>query len=416
MMTAHHPRYAYPPQAWPYVAAGAPGPQSYGQPYDWRHGPQAFAVPQGRYNNPIPAVGPPVLHQRGKPSAVAVLLLVLVVAAVSAAIGAATGLLVHSGGGDGGSVQRVAAKLLPSMVTLETRTNRQGEEGSGIVLTADGLVLTNNHVIAGQAGAFGGAGASPGGAAPARVVTLNDGRTGSFSVVGADPTSDIAVVRLQGVSGLHPITVGSSAHLNVGQGVVAVGSPLGLNGTVTSGIISALDRPVSTMGDPSNQNTVLDAIQTDAAINPGNSGGALVDMNGGLVGVNSAGAELGDSRGETGSIGLGFAIPVDQAKRIADQLIANGKATHASLGVQVSPDNHGQGAKVVTVTAGGPASSAGIPGGAVVTKADARVIGSSDALIAFVRSKSPGDKVTLAYNDPSGASKTTQVTLGTAPQ
>jgi putative serine protease PepD len=233
------------------------------------------------------------------------------------------------------------------------------------------------------------------------------------------------VVRAQGVSGLTPITLGSSANLRVGQDVVAVGSPLGLEGTVTTGIISAMNRPVAAGGDAQNQNTVLDAIQTDAAINPGNSGGALVNMNGELVGVNSAIATLGaDSGGpqggpggpQSGSIGLGFAIPVDQAKRIADELIQNGTASHASLGVQVGNDATTDGAKIVEVTAGGAAAAAGLPSGVVVTKVDDRVIGSADALVAAVRSKAPGDKVTLTYLDPSGKSQTVQVTLGKAQQ
>jgi putative serine protease PepD len=313
-----------------------------------------------------------------------------------------------------GSVEQVAAKVVPSVVKLETDLGRQNEEGSGIVLTADGLILTNSHVVA---AAKGGPGA-PGGVQT--TVTFADGKTTSFTVVGTDPASDIAVVRAQGVSGLTPIALGSSANLHVGQNVVAVGSPLGLEGTVTTGIISALNRPVSTAGDTANQNTVLDAIQTDAAINPGNSGGALVNMNGELIGINSAIATLGgpanspDAQG--GSIGLGFAIPVDQAKRIADELISTGTASHASLGVQVSNDTTTHGAKIVEVTSGGAAAAAGVPSGAVVTKVDDRVVGSADALVAAVRSKAPGDKVTLTYLDTSGATQTVQVTLGKAQQ
>ena len=194
-------------------------------------------------------------------------------------------------------------------------------------------------------------------------MTFADGRSAPFTVVGTDPSSDIAVVRAKGVTGLTPITIGSSANLRVGQDVVAVGSPLGLEGTVTTGIISALNRPVAAGGDVKNQNTVLDAVQTDAAINPGNSGGALVNMNGELVGVNSAIATLGgDSDGQAaqgGSIGLGFAIPVDQAKRIADELINNGTASHASLGVQVGNDATIDGARIVEVTGGGAAARGG---------------------------------------------------------
>jgi putative serine protease PepD len=249
-------------------------------------------------------------------------------------------------------------------------------------------------------------------------VTFSDGRTAPFTVVGADPTSDIAVIRVQGMSGLTPITMGSSSDLRVGQPVVAIGSPLGLSGTVTTGIISAMNRPVSTTGESGNQNTVLDAIQTDAAINPGNSGGALVNMSGQLVGVNSAIATLGaDSQdAQSGSIGLGFAIPVDQAKRIADELIQTGSASHASLGVQVQSDPNTHGAKIVDVNGGGAAAAAGLPNNVVVTKVDDRVIDSADALVAAVRSKAPGEKVTLTYTDPSGGNQTVQVTLGKAQQ
>ncbi|MEE6179895.1 S1C family serine protease [Mycobacterium sp. 050134] len=316
-----------------------------------------------------------------------------------------------------GSVEQVASKVVPSVVMLETDLGRQSEEGSGVVLSADGLILTNNHVVAAAAKPGGPPGA-PAGPPPKTTVTFSDGRTAPFTVVGADPTSDIAVIRVQGVSGLTPIALGSSSDLRVGQPVVAIGSPLGLSGTVTTGIVSALNRPVSTTGESGNQNTVLDAIQTDAAINPGNSGGALVNMNGQLVGVNSAIATLGGDSpdAQSGSIGLGFAIPVDQAKRIADELISTGKATHASLGVQVTNDKGTPGAKVVDVVPNGAAATAGVPKGVVVTKCDDRPISSADALVAAVRSKSPGDKVTLTFQDPAGGSRTVPVTLGKADQ
>jgi putative serine protease PepD len=312
-----------------------------------------------------------------------------------------------------GSVEQVAAKVVPSVVKLETDMGRQSEEGSGVILSNDGLILTNNHVVAAAKDAAGANGGLQ------TKVTFADGRTTAFKVVGTDPSSDIAVVQAQGATGLTPITLGSSAALRVGQNVVAVGSPLGLEGTVTTGIVSALNRPVAAGGDAQNQNTVLDAIQTDAAINPGNSGGALVNMNGELVGVNSAIATLGgDASGQSqsGSIGLGFAIPVDQAKRIADELIQSGSASHASLGVQVGNDASVDGAKIVDVTGGGAAATAGLPAGVVVTKVDDRVISSADALVAAVRSKAPGDKVTLTYLDPSGKPQTVDVTLGKAQQ
>jgi putative serine protease PepD len=321
----------------------------------------------------------------------------------------------HAGNAPIGSVEQVAAKVVPSVVKLETDMGRSSEEGSGIVLSADGLILTNNHVVAGAKDV---PGAPPGSPPVQTKVTFNTGNTATFQIVGTDPSSDIAVVRAKGVSGLTPISLGSSSNLVVGQQVVAVGSPLGLQGTVTEGIISSLNRPVAAGGDAKNQNTVLDAIQTDAAINPGNSGGALVNMSGELVGINSAIATLGGDSGQSqsGSIGLGFAIPVDQAKRIADELIKNGIASHASLGVQVGNDKAIDGAKIVDVTNGGAAQSAGLPSGVVVTKVDDRVISSADALVAAVRSKAPGDKVTLTYLDTAGKPQTVQVTLGKAQQ
>jgi putative serine protease PepD len=220
-----------------------------------------------------------------------------------------------------GSIEQVATKVVPSVVQLETDLGNEVAQGSGIILTAEGLIMTNNHVVSATADA---GPATPGG--PRTTVTFADGRSASFAVVGTDPTSDVAVVRAQGISGLTPITLGTASNLRVGQQVVAVGSPLGLASTVTSGIISALHRKVSPSGEPRTQTNPLDAIQTDAPMNPGNSGGALVNMSGQLIGVNSAMATLAASPGSsTGSIGLGFAIPVDQAERVADALIATGK-------------------------------------------------------------------------------------------
>ncbi len=343
--------------------------------------------------------------------------------ATSSINGAAPGMPVASL--PAGSVEQVAAKVVPSVVKLEVDLGRQSEEGSGIILSSDGLILTNNHVVSAAQGGPGvpaGPGVPPaaGGAGSQTKVTFADGRSAPFTVVGTDPSSDIAVVRAKGVTGLTPIAIGSSANLRVGQDVVAVGSPLGLEGTVTTGIISALNRPVAAGGDVKNQNTVLDAVQTDAAINPGNSGGALVNMSGELVGINSAIATLGgDSEGQAaqgGSIGLGFAIPVDQAKRIADELINDGSASHASLGVQVGNDATTDGARIVEVTGGGAAASAGLPSGVVVTKVDDRVISSADALVAAVRSRAPGDKLTLTYLDQAGKPQTVEVTLGKAAQ
>jgi putative serine protease PepD len=306
-----------------------------------------------------------------------------------------------------GSVEQVAAKVLPSVVALQTDAGSQSYEGSGIILTADGLIMTNAHVVAAvDAGTAGPSGAHT-------TVTYADGRTTPFTVVAADPSSDVAVVRAQGISGLSPITLGTSRNLRVGQQVLAVGSPLGLDGTVTSGIISALDRPVSTVTDSATQPTTLDAIQTDAPMNPGNSGGPLFNMNGQVIGMNSAIASLGAAPdAQSGSIGLGFAIPVDQARRVADELIATGKASHASLGVQVADATSPPGAQIVGVTNGGAAAAAGLPVGAVITKVGDQLIDSINALGAAVQSHAPADTVSVNYVVPSGDTRTAQVTLG----
>ncbi|AOW94261.1 serine protease [Rhodococcus sp. WMMA185] len=306
-----------------------------------------------------------------------------------------------------GSVQAVADKVVPSVVQIEVATARgSGGEGSGIVLSSDGLILTNNHV----AGA-----AAQGGRL---MVAFPDGSTAPANLVGADPVSDLAVIKVDGKTDLTPIELGSSANVQVGQDVVAVGSPLGLAGTVTKGIVSAVDRPVSTSGEAGNQNTVIDAIQTDAAINPGNSGGPLVNMDGQLIGVNTAIATIGGAGDEQGgSIGLGFAIPVDQARRIADELVKTGTATQAIIGIQVPSRDDVNGATVVEVTPGGPAERAGIPRGSIITKVDDRIVNSGDALIAAIRSHSPGDTVSITYTDANGANpRTVDVTLGTAEQ
>ncbi|WP_442928511.1 S1C family serine protease [Mycobacterium sp. JS623] len=303
---------------------------------------------------------------------------------------------------------------MPSVVELQTDLGTQADLGSGIVLTSDGLIMTNAHVVAAAQQA---PSADPGGVRT--LVTLADGRTAPFAVVATDPSSDIAVVRAEGMSGLTPITFGSSADLHVGQRVVAVGSPLGLDGTVTAGIISALHRPVSTASsvanasNSANQGATLDAIQTDAPINPGNSGGALVNANGQLIGMNSANASLGSTSGENGSVGLGFAIPVDEAKRIADELIATGTASHGFLGARFADDANADGARIVDVTSGGPVAAAGMPGGALVTRVDGQSISSAEALLAAVHSKAPGATVALDYLEPSGDARTAQVVLGT---
>jgi putative serine protease PepD len=455
----NHPRYSPPPPPGrrPGVPehSGSPGaqrPDPYQQQYDWGYQTQQQqqpfrapydpyrGAPQGPATARYPQASMPPFPPQKRSRAGALTAGALALAIVSAGIGGGVALLAQpdrqasstsiNGAAPGmpvaslpaGSVEQVAAKVVPSVVKLEVDLGRQSEEGSGVILSSDGLILTNNHVVSAANGGPVGPGGPPapsGGGGAQTKVTFADGRSAPFTVVGTDPSSDIAVVRAKGVTGLTPITIGSSANLRVGQDVVAIGSPLGLEGTVTTGIISALNRPVAAGGDIKNQNTVLDAVQTDAAINPGNSGGALVNMNSELVGINSAIATLGgdaDGAAQGGSIGLGFAIPVDQAKRIADELINNGSASHASLGVQVGNDATTDGARIVEVTGGGAAAAAGLPSGVVVTKVDDRVINSADALVAAVRSRAPGDKLTLTYLDNAGKPQTVEVTLGKAQQ
>ncbi len=304
-----------------------------------------------------------------------------------------------------GSIQAVASKVLPSTVSVLASSTASAGEGSGVILTADGLILTNNHVVAG---------------ATAIEVRFNDGTTAAATVVGTTATDDLAVIKADGVSGLTPATLGSSANLEVGQPVVAIGSPLGLSATVTSGIVSALNRPVRTGSESGqSQDTVINAVQTDAAINPGNSGGALVDMNGAVIGINSAIASLSASEGgQAGSIGVGFAIPVDQAKRIAQEIIESGKATHAVLGASVS-DAAGQdsqiptGAKIANVTGGSGAEAAGLQAGDVITKIGNQSVESADALIAAVRSSTPNGTVSVTFVR-GGQSQSVDVTLGSA--
>jgi putative serine protease PepD len=314
-------------------------------------------------------------------------------------------------------VESVAAKVLPSVVSIEASGSAGSGTGSGIILDNDGHILTNNHVVV------------PAASGGSLKVTLNDGRSGTATIVGRDPVSDLAVIKIS-LNNLDPITWGNSSTLKVGQEVVAIGSPLGLSGTVTSGIVSALNRPVLTeiadeqqqqqqQQDPSaqqqqqsSQTTAVDAIQTDAAINPGNSGGALVDMAGRLVGINSAIATLGGSESsQSGSIGLGFSIPAKVAAPIVDQLIKTGKATHAKLGASVGDSTSPDGAQVSAVDSGSAAAQAGLETGDVVTAVDGRVIPDSDSLVAAVRSYRPGDKVTLTVVS-GGKTNSVTVTLG----
>lgn len=285
-----------------------------------------------------------------------------------------------------GPVEAVAQRVLPSVVQLRVRSGDAGGEGSGMILSADGLVLTNNHVVDEAANGA------------ALTALFQDGTIAPADIVGRDPSSDIAVIRVRNVSGLRPIELGNSDAVRVGQQVVAIGSPLGLAGSVTTGIISAVDRAVN-VGPQSGatDSTVLNALQTDAAINPGNSGGPLVDMQGRVIGVNSAIATTGGGQG--GSIGVGFSIPINQAHRIAQELEKTGVATRAVLGVNVAVGGEdGTGAVIGQVTPGGPAEQAGLRTGEVITRVDDRPITGGDELVAAIRDHVPGDQVTLVVN------------------
>jgi putative serine protease PepD len=305
-----------------------------------------------------------------------------------------------------GTAEAAAATAMKSVVTLSVRGQQEAGTGSGVVIRSDGYILTNEHVTA----------VADGGGSI--TVAFSDGRTAPAKLVGADKATDLAVVKVN-LTGLTAATFADSDAIKVGQTVVAVGSPLGLNGTVTEGIVSALHRPTSGASDNS---AVIDAIQTDAAINPGNSGGALVDLAGRVVGINQSIATAGSNsgplgqQGEPGNIGIGFAIPSDTAVRISQELIASGKATHAQLGVetQTATSNDQQtaiGATIASVTPGSAADKAGIKAGDVVTKVNDRVIGQSEDLAATIRSYAPGTKVTLTIKNGNDT-RTVNVTLG----
>ena len=287
-----------------------------------------------------------------------------------------------------GSVESVAQKVLPSVVKIDV-SGQQGEaSGSGIILTSDGTILTNNHVVEMAEG---------GGTLK---VSFDDGSTADAEILGTDPLTDTAVIKAADVSGLTAATIGKSANLGVGEGVVAIGSPFGLDATVTSGIVSALDRPVNVGSDDQGNSTTYPAIQTDAAINPGNSGGPLADMTGAVVGINSsirtaASQSPYGSSGQSGSIGLGFAIPIDEVMPIVDQMAKGETPTHARLGIRITDD--AAGAKIAEVTAGSTAADAGIKAGDVITSVDDHRITGADSLVATIRSYRPGDQVTVTW-------------------
>jgi S1-C subfamily serine protease len=281
-----------------------------------------------------------------------------------------------------GSVSDIADRVTPAVVSIEVRVGDAGATGSGVVIEGDdGYIVTNNHVVSGADEVDG---------AEIRAV-FSDGSGSEARIVGRDPASDIAVLKVE-KPGLVTAQLGNSDDVVVGDPVVAIGSPLGLAGTVTSGIVSALDRPVRLSGEGSDTNAVISAVQTDAPINPGNSGGALVDGTGALIGINTAIASVGG-----GSVGLGFAIPIDTVRDIAEQLIDDGEAVHATLGVNARSVTDGtrDGALVLNVEPGSPADVAGIEEEDVVIAVEGEPVGSSEELVVAIDAFDPGDTVTV---------------------
>ncbi len=306
-----------------------------------------------------------------------------------------------------GSVAAIAQAVLPSVVTISVTTGTGGDTGTGVIIRSDGYIMTNNHVVSAAAGGGG-----------EIAVQYNNGKESAASIVGRDPKSDLAVIKVSATSGLPAARLGSSSNLVVGDPVVAFGAPLGLSQTVTSGIVSAKDRPVATEQDNSDK-SVINAIQTDAAINPGNSGGPLVNSRAEVVGINTAIATVrSGSGGQSGSIGVGFAIPIDQARSIAEEIIRTGRATHPILGVSATTLTEAQaqsisgaqpGALVIVprspsgevlgpaVTPGGPAEKAGIRAGDIIIEIDGQRLTGVDELVVQTRNHRIGETVSVTY-------------------
>lgn len=423
--------YAYPSQS---------GPPPFGDsaqavPPPYAGGPQAAppafadpvrplpAEPQGPWRTYDPWAGSGSLQQNGAAAEDVtrrrrrrrrgMLVGAVLIALVAGGFGGAVGAYLERNGGVGavelpqssdgvtgrapGSVAGIAAEALPSVVTLHVSGSSAQGTGTGFVLDERGHILTNNHVV------------DPAGTDGEISVTFSGGETAKATVVGRDTGYDLAVVKVSGVSGLKPLPLGNSEEVRVGDPVVAIGAPFDLANTVTSGIISAKERPITAGGESGDVSDVsyVDALQTDAPINPGNSGGPLLDGKGRVIGINSAIRSAGGGSesdgGQAGSIGLGFAIPINQGKRVAEELINTGRASHPVIGVTLDMDYSGDGARIgdkgdagaAGVTAGGPADRAGIRSGDVITAVDGQRVHSGDELIVKVRAHRPGDRLEL---------------------
>jgi putative serine protease PepD len=379
------------------------------------YGQQPWANPQVPFGAPVPPSTPEsgarAANMPWRRAAVAVVA-AAAIALTAGGVGGFVGYAMHGSGSglqvvnsgsknaapvvDRSSLASIAAAIQPDVVVIQTSDG----EGSGVVISADGYIVTNNHVVETATNST-------------VKVTFNSGKVVNGTVVGTDPKTDLAVVKVSGVSDLSFAAWGNSDDVQVGDTVLAVGSPLGLQGSVTAGIISALHRTISVGGDqqsrfsaPTPTTTIGDALQTDAPINPGNSGGALVDTNGKVIGINSAIATSGSS----GNIGVGFAIPANKAKSVAQALINGGKVSHPFLGVSVVDGQNG-GAQVQAVQSGGPADKAGLKVGDVVTKVGSRAISSGDDLVGAIQSSAVGSTLTLTI-ERGGATQTVNVTVG----
>ncbi|MFF5843781.1 trypsin-like peptidase domain-containing protein [Streptomyces massasporeus] len=414
------PVYAEPP-------APAPAPDPW-QRYD----PWAAPATAGGHG-PLQQNGAAVLstEQRRKRGKKSLVLGAVLLALVSGGFGGVVGTYLERNGGvgtvelpqagkeaaarDADSVAGIAGRALPSVVTLHVSGSGEQGTGTGFVLDTRGHILTNNHVV------------QPGGSGGEITVTFNGGQTAQAEVVGRDSGYDLAVVKVKGVGGLTPLPLGNSDNVQVGDPVVAIGAPFDLAGTVTSGIISAKQRPITAGGEKGDGSDVsyVDALQTDAPINPGNSGGPLLDARARVIGINSAirSADSGSTQdsSRSGSIGLGFAIPINQGKRVAEELINTGKATHPVIGITLDMDYSGDGARVATeggeggapVTPGGPGAKAGIKSGDVITEVDGQRVHSGEELIVKTRAHRPGDRLELTV-ERGGKERKVSLVLGSS--
>lgn len=433
---AHAAHTPQPPQGAPGHQRQHPAPAPHPEPQPHAQQPTQWLQydPWGAPGQPLTRPGPPEGTDPGrrKKRRGGAFMGVLLLTLVASGIGGGVGAYIERNGGlttvelpqadrDNGdrapeSVAGIAASALPSVVTLHVSGTAESGTGTGFVLDGQGHILTNNHVVA------------PAGSSGDITVTFSSGETASAELVGKDSGYDLAVVKVRGVSGLKPLPLGNSDNVQVGDPVVAIGAPFDLSNTVTSGIISAKQRPITAGGEKGDGSDIsyVDALQTDAPINPGNSGGPLVDTQAHVIGINSAiraadSARGPEAGGQSGSIGLGFAIPINQGKRVAEELISTGKATHPVIGVTLDMKYTGDGAKVGTkgadgapaVAKDGPAAEAGIKSGDVITEVEGQRVHSGEELIVKIRAHRPGDELDLKLTR-GGEERTVTLTLGSA--